>query len=193
MLIEKILIMESVDRRALYQEFLKAFPIEYLRAMPLEKYTNLNKEDSFCYWLESKTYHLGSFWGGSSYKFGIYKYSKRPNTSDPRIMSDANYAWYAKYGKATAEEAYTVVLDAVVAIANHARKGEWEAIDNIDTFGDSFKWKIAFLYSNENLIPIYKREMLNTVSAELGMEAPNKKNIPSIQRFLMHKKGETDL
>ena len=40
----------------------------------LDKYTNLNKDDSFCYWLESRTYELGSFWGGSSYKFLIYRY-----------------------------------------------------------------------------------------------------------------------
>lgn len=185
--------MADINRKELYRQFQETFPIESLKEMPLEKYSNLNKSDSFCYWIESRTDALGSFWGGSSYKFGIYKYNKRPNASDPRIQSDENYAWYSKYGKSTAQEAYAVVRDAVVAIAEHARKGELEAIDKINILGDSFKWKIAFLYSNEKLIPIYKKEMLNAVSEELGMKDPKNKSIPYIQRFLMLKKGEVDL
>ena len=64
--------MADIDRRELYKQFQDAFPIESLKEMTLEKYTNLNRDDSFCYWLESRTYTLGSFWGGSSFKFGIY-------------------------------------------------------------------------------------------------------------------------
>lgn len=55
----------------LYQDFLEQFPLESLEYMTLEKYTNLNRDDSFCYWLESKTETLGSIWGGSAYKFNI--------------------------------------------------------------------------------------------------------------------------
>ena len=185
--------MEEIDKRNLYQQFQEEFPIETLRSLPLGRYTNLNKDDSFCYWVECRTDELGSFWGGSSYKFGIYKYNKRPNPADPRIQSDKDYAWYAKYGKATALEAYEVVRNAVVSIAEHARNGELEAIDKITELGDSYKWKIAFLYSNEALIPIYKREMLNLVAEELGMEQPAKKSVPDIQRFLMTAKEDKDL
>ena len=185
--------MEEIDKRSLYQQFQEEFPIETLRSLPLERYTNLNKDDSFCYWVECRTDKLGSFWGGSSYKFGIYKYNKRPNPADPRIQSDEDYAWYAKYGKATALEAYEVVRNAVVSIAEHARNGELEAIDKMMELGDAYKWKIAFLYSNETLIPIYKREMLNIVAEELGMEQPAKKSVPDIQRFLMTAKEDKDL
>jgi 5-methylcytosine-specific restriction protein B len=185
--------MADLDREQLYQQFQEVFPLETLKDMPLEKYTNLNKDDSFCYWLESRTYYLGSFWGGSSYMFGIYKYNKRPNENDPRIQSDDTYAWYAKYGKATADEAYELVRDTIITIAEHARNGELDAIDKIDIFGDSFKWKIAFLYSDRTLIPIYKREMLEVVATEFGMDEPKKKSIPYIQRFLMLKKGDVEL
>ena len=54
----------NMDRRTLYNQFLQQFPIENLEAMTLEEYTNLDKDNSFCYWLESKTYDLGSIWGG---------------------------------------------------------------------------------------------------------------------------------
>ncbi len=56
----------------LYQDFLEQFPLESLEYMTLEKYTNLNRDDSFCYWLEFKTLPLGSIGGGASYKFNYY-------------------------------------------------------------------------------------------------------------------------
>ena len=80
-------------RHKLYENFLKEFPLESLKSMPLERYTNLKRDDSFCYWVESRTYELGSIWGGASYKFGIYKYAKRPDNPGI-IVSDEEYAWY---------------------------------------------------------------------------------------------------
>jgi len=184
--------METAERR-LYKQFLEAFPFEYLKDMPLEKYTNLNKEDSFCYWLEFKTRHLASIKGGSSFKFGIYMYNKRPDENNTLVQSDGQYAWYNKYNKNTAEEAYEVVRSAIVSIATHAQKGEFESIDKIDILGDVVKWKIAFIYSNESLIPIFNRDMLNVVCEELEMKDPENKSIPYIQRYLMLKKGDVDL
>ena len=40
--------------------------------MTLEEYTNLDKDDAFIYWIESRLDKLGSIWGGSAFKFGIY-------------------------------------------------------------------------------------------------------------------------
>lgn len=42
------------DRRQLYNDFLKAFPVESLKNMTLEQYTDLKKDNSFCYWIEAK-------------------------------------------------------------------------------------------------------------------------------------------
>lgn len=179
-------------RRKLLNDFLEAFPLETLPEMPLEKYTNLNRSDSFCYWVESRTSELGSIWGGSSYKFGIYQYNEKPKGTRERLMCDDAYAWYTKNGK-TAEEAYALIRSEIVKIANHARKGEFESIDSISTFGDVFKWKVAFLYSNEQLVPIYKRSMLETASGKLGMGNPTDKSISEMQRFLIDKKGSDDL
>ena len=182
-----------MTKRELYQSFQKEFPLETLKDMPLDKYTNLNKEDSFCYWLESRTYDLGSFWGGSSYKFLIYRYNKRPAEGDPRVTYDDKYAWYSNLGKATAEEAYNVVRDEIVKVATLANDGDFEAIDGLDRLGHSYKWKIAFLYSKENLIPIYNRGMLQVVANELGMKNVQRVKTVEIQQFLMEKKEEKDL
>ncbi len=182
-----------MTRRELYQAFQKEFPLEKLHEMPLEKYTNLNREDSFCYWIESKTQPLGSFWGGSSYKFLIYRYNNRPTEGDPRVISDDKYAWYANLGKDTAEEAYKVVRDEIVKVATLAKAGNYEAIDALDRLGHSYKWKIAFLYSDEKLIPVYNRGMLISFASHLGMQKVNKSKTVEIQRFLMEKKGSQDV
>ena len=182
-----------MTRRELYQAFQHEFPLESLKDMPLDKYTNLNKEDSFCYWLESRTYDLGSFWGGSSYKFLIYRYNNKPAEGDPRIISDDKYAWYSNLGKDTAEEAYQVVRDEIVKVATFANQGDYDAIDTLDRLGHSYKWKIAFLYSKEKLIPIYNRGLLNIVAQELGMRNVQKARTSEIQKFLMQQKGDKDL
>ena len=182
-----------MTKRELYQAFQQEFPLETLKDMPLDKYTNLNKDDSFCYWLESRTYELGSFWGGSSYKFLIYRYNKRPAEGDPRVTSDDKYAWYSNLGKDTAEGAYQIVRNEIVKVATLANDGDFEAIDGLDRLGHSYKWKIAFLYSNENLIPIYNRGMLQVVANELGMKNVQRVKTVEIQKFLMEQKGEKDL
>ena len=131
--------MENIDRNILYEQFQEKFPLEKLKDLPLDKYSNLDKDDSFCYWLERRTIKLGSVSGGSSYKFGIYKYKNRPKKDSHKIQSDDEYAWYSKYGKATAFEAYQYVIDAVVKIATSARNGNFEVIDDIKEFGDIIK------------------------------------------------------
>ena len=56
----------------LWSEFLAAWPLERVREMTIEEYTNPNRDDAFIYWLESRLQTLGSIWGGSAFKFGVY-------------------------------------------------------------------------------------------------------------------------
>ena len=131
-----------MDRRTLYNQFLEKFPILDLGKLKLEEYTNLKRDNSFCYWLESKTYELGSIWGGSSYKFGIYKYDKKPDNPTV-IVSDDEYAWYKKYNASNRDEAFNVVRKAIRRIASCAYKGDFRAIEDENTFGYVFKWTVA--------------------------------------------------
>lgn len=160
--------------------------------MKLDEYTNLNRENSFCYWLESKTVELGSIWGGSSYKFGIYRYDKRPDNPSV-VVSDEEYAWYKKYNASNRDEAFEIVLKAIVTIAESALSGNLEAIEDENTFGNVIKWKIAFLYANEMLLPIYKRDMLEKAASKLGYSDSAKAKIYELQHFLMNQKGGKDL
>lgn len=178
------------DRRSLYNEFLKTFPLENLNNLPIEQYTNLDNT-SFCYWLERKTVRLGSAKGGSSFKFGIYEYQNQPTSKF--MVFDDRYAWYKKYAAETSEKAYEIVREEIVRIANFAREGKFEEIDDLTVLGDVCKWKIAFLYSNETLVPIYQHKMLSQAAVALGMELHPQVKISELQKFIMDKKGDKDL
>lgn len=175
----------------IYNAFQKRFPIEKLPYMTLDEYTDLERSDSFCFWIESKTHDLGSFWGGSSFKFGIYRYRNKP--SDSRVVSDDRYAWYTLLNEATAQGAFEKIRDIIVKIATAARNGDYEVIDSITELGNSYKWKIAFLYSDMRLIPIYKREYLIAATEVMGIKNAKKLKISAIQRRIMEMKGTQNL
>lgn len=185
--------MTTEERHQLYNVFQQTFPIEKLSEMTLEEYTNLNKSNSFCYWLESKTTELGSFWGGSSYKFGIYEYIKKPSDNDALVVCDDKYAWYKKLQCDTAIDAFKVVRDTIIQIAQAAANGQFGDIDSINTLGNSYKWKIAFLYSGLSLMPIYKRHLLTKAASIMGIPTKSTDTTSIIQKALIEKKGNIDV
>lgn len=176
----------------LKRRFLDRFPLASLATMSLETYTNLERSNSFCYWLESITSDLGSIWGGSAYKFYIFEYNQnRPrDNKNGKYLSDSKYTWLASAGNSR-DAAYEVVRYRINQIANAANKGDYSAIDDI-MIGDVVKWKIAYLYSNDGLIPIYNRDMLVNFALSFGLLDAKTRKISELQAFLKEKKGEED-
>lgn len=166
----------------LKETFLQEWPLPRIQNMALEEYTNLDKT-SFCYWLEAKTHDLGSIWGGSSYKFGIYKRRDISTTItvDNRI-TDGEYAWFQKYG-ATKEAAFQTVKNTIISIIQNAQNNTLENIDTID-LGDAYKWKIAFLYGNFNVVNIFKNESLLEAAQSLGY-TESSKNYADLNHFIL--------
>jgi 5-methylcytosine-specific restriction protein B len=149
--------------------FTTEWPIEHLQKMTLDEYTNLDRETSFTYWLEKKTENSGAIWGGSSYKFGIFRRKNLESKRDDDTgKTDGKYSWYSKYGD-TAAEAFEKVKGIVISIAKASSKGAFGEIDRID-FGHAMKWKIAFHYNTENLVPIFKREWLEAYAESKGLD-----------------------
>ena len=146
--------LSSADCFEIWKQFISRWPIEHLQNLTLEEYTSLGSKDSFCYWLESKTEDLGSMWGGSAFKFGIFEYNKQNDkeTADTSFLKDDRYKWVKKYG-ATAIDAFNKIKEVVAKIADAASQGDFELIDDID-LGQVTKWKIAFLYQNQEDIKI---------------------------------------
>lgn len=178
------------DWYKLQKDFVEKFPIDQLRTLPIEKYTNLNRNDSLCYWLESETYRLGSIWGSNSYKFGIFKYNKAPK--DDSSPKDGEYTWNKKCGD-TREKAYQYILTGLYEIAKAASDCDFDTVEMNSTYGDMCKWKLAFIYSGMKLIPIYSKEMLQKLAKEYGMSNTESATMLDLQRFLLSKKGEKDM
>lgn len=137
------------EMRDSLKEFLQQWPINKLEKMTLEEYTNLKDVDNsyFGYWLETKTKSIGTMSGRSS-KYGIYRVDNKDKKT---------YKWNKNLGK-TEEEAFTKVKQAILKIIEHVKNKEWKKIDEVKELWPIVKCKIAFLYSNEQLVPMYNRD-----------------------------------
>jgi 5-methylcytosine-specific restriction protein B len=170
--------LNPVKADELWTSFVQRWPLEKLNELTLEQYTQVlgakGDGDSFTYWLEAKTAEIGSIWGGSSFKFGIYQRSNtdaKANTQG-RIFGE-KYAWYEKYG-ATAEAAFAAVKKEVLKVATAARAGRADEIVQAD-LGPAVKWKIAFLYQPADvpyLLPIFSRDVLGLLAANPSADFP---------------------
>ena len=145
-----------------WSEFLSAWPPERVRQMTLEEYTNPSKDDAFIYWVESRLEKLGSIWGGSAFKFGIYCRDKTgaKEASGGRVWGE-KYAWLSKFG-ATEQEVFATIRGRLVEVLDAVREGNIARIDEVD-LAPMLKWKVAFLYQDRArpvLFPIFKKEIL---------------------------------
>ena len=171
----------------LKKRFLEEWPTDRLHKLTLEEYTDTERSNSFCYWVEHITRELGSIVGGSSYKFGIYK--KGDDTIAKVVhykRTDGIYAWYTKYG-ATKEEAFNSIKQILIDIAELAIANTIENINNID-IGDAYKWKIAFLYGNFNTINIFKIDALKRIAIDFNIPYDNHTPISTFYREILKDK-----
>jgi 5-methylcytosine-specific restriction protein B len=187
--------MEKDLRRAqeMWDAFLREWPIERLRRMTLQEYTAAGQSHTFTAWIESRLDQIGSIWGGSSFKFGIY--SRKDKTDKPGTASDAytrDYAWYRKYGS-TPEEAFTKVKSLVIQVAEAAARADYAAIDAVD-LGEAYKWKIAFHYQDmesPGVIAVFKPKRLQMwLKGRVGT-VPRRTS--ELYRLILSLRGDRDL
>lgn len=148
---------------ALWDEFLSVWPVSRLAAMTLDEYSQAGSKDTFTYWIESGLDKLGSIWGGSSFKFGVFsRKDTEDKKSDAKLSYSDTHGWYSSLG-ASAQEAFEKVRGHVVQVATLAAQGDLDGIEAFDHLGEAFKWKIAFHYQNRQapvIVDIFKRAPL---------------------------------
>jgi hypothetical protein len=155
------------SERILWDEFRKTWPVERVRQMALHEYTCAGKKDTFTYWIEAKLDKLGSIWGGSSFKFGIYSRNDKGHKENigGRIYSE-KYGWMKKYGD-TEAEAFENVRKQILDTIEAAQSGDIGRIHIVD-LGTSYKYKIAFHYQSSLEKPvclnIFSRKVLEAAS-----------------------------
>lgn len=135
------------NQRQLWDAFLKRWPIEKLKELTLEQYVSTEDQDTFTYWLETKTRPIGSIQGNTSAKFGIYKRNSEGKEQNGIAHGDV-YTWRTRYGD-NEQKVFDYVKSALINIVEAVMHRDLEAIDKID-FAPMVKWKIAFLYQDQN-------------------------------------------
>jgi 5-methylcytosine-specific restriction protein B len=151
------------NQYALWDEFLLVWPTSRLATMTLDDYSQVGSKDSFTYWIESRLDELGSIWGGSSFKFGVFsrKNLDARESAENRSYSDT-YGWYSSLGS-TAEDAFEKVRGYIGQVAALAANGDLDGIEVFDRLGEATKWKIAFHYQNRQtpvILDIFKKAPL---------------------------------
>jgi len=174
----------EASREILYN-FLARWNIENLKSMTLNEYVSLGDKDTFCQWLETKTRSLGSIKGINSSKFGIYKRNKT-RTPPKNLVSDSSHSWQKFYGK-TKDEAFENIKNEILSIIEYSQKGRFEELDNLH-LTQFVKWKIAYLFSNERLIPIFKNSVLHAIATSYGMTVSKKTKTSEIQNLIIKNK-----
>lgn len=177
--------MTNNQSKELLDEFLNRWQIEDLEDMSLDEYVGVKNKDTFCQWVETKTRMLGSIKGMTSIKFGIYE-RKDPNKKPKNYANNSKYSWLRGYGE-NQTEVYKNVKNDILKIVDFAEKGNFKEIDQI-LLPDLFKWKVAFLYSNERLIPIYKRKVLFKIAEHFGLKTNRNTKISDIQEIMIANK-----
>lgn len=169
-------------------KLLAAWPVSSLESMSITQYANLDDHNSFCYLLEYGSRDLGEIGGIPLTKFGLWKYKNRKDY-DERFKSDTLYAWNGKFGE-NRTQAFNEIRSTIKEIAEAATLGDWERVESIDFFSVA-KWKIAFVYSENRLVPIYTREGLLQIAAGLGKRFPENARIVDLQMFIVEKRPTT--
>ncbi|MBM94474.1 MAG: hypothetical protein CMI09_01290 [Oceanospirillaceae bacterium] len=155
--------------------------------MTLEQYNSQGDVDSFCYWIESRAEKLGSIWGGSAFKFGVYsrKDTTAKEDSAGRCYND-QYGWLKKYGDSP-EAAFKAVRTEVVKVAEAAAAGNLQVVQQAN-LGEVIRWKLAFIYQNSQepeVIPIYKLSVLRAL-----LDDPKVSAVEAHKRLCKRAKGQ---
>ncbi|MDD1793139.1 AAA family ATPase [Enterovibrio sp. ZSDZ42] len=156
--------MNNNNRQQLWDDFLQRWPLTTLKDISLEQYVSVNDNDTFTYWLETRTSSLGSIKGNTSAKFGIYK-RNRDGKEQGGIAHGDVYSWRTKYGH-DEQSTFEYVKKVLCDVAEAAYMGDLDTIDSID-FAPLVKWKIAFLYQNQQqpcMVNTFSKQMLEVLT-----------------------------
>ena len=189
-------IEQKDDISGLYQlwdQFLAEWPESRLKTMTLDEYTGIGNQDAFCYWIEKRLETLGSIWGGSSFKFGIYRRGDQtPKPPHPRYTYTEEFAWESKFGD-SATEAFEKVKQHILTVISSIKEKDLQPIENVSLW-PVFKWKIAFLYQDRNapLLPaVFKTEMLiDYLETDQGSQNTP---YPSLYHRVMKEQNDRDI
>lgn len=175
---------KSWNSKEEYEGFIKNYPKENLDNLTLEKYTNIKTTDSdeyFTHWLERKTENCGKFRTASSYAYGIYKVNPN-NIQDEAEKKNAKGKYKAfdenmKKSKDYLDEGQAKtyfeekIRPIIIALSKFEDIGDNHNIVKIIRPLDiNYARKIAYMYNVDKLIPIFKKEVIESIAEFFGIK-----------------------
>lgn len=176
----------------LLNTFLDTWPISRIEKMTLEEYTDVNNKYTFTQWVENRTLQLGSIRGRiGSAKFGIYK--RKNFTPEKNLISNDSYSWTKYYGDSNfvEHEVFEKVRGELLRLIRYSQQLDFDAIEKFKGFYEIYKWKVAFLYSHQSIVPVFKQSLLRRFTSELGMQQSKKVEYAKMHRHLYDHKPAT--
>lgn len=160
-----------------YDAFKSKYPEKELSDLTLENYTNIKLNDSveyFTHWLERKTENCGKFRTASSYAYGIYKVNSN-NIQDEAEKKNADGKYKAFDDKNKKSKDYLDYKDANAYFEQKIRPlivklANFDKLDSTKPLDINYARKIAYMYNVDKLIPIFKKEVLESISEFFGIK-----------------------
>ena len=182
---------DIVHLDGIWTKFLELWPVEKVRAMTLEQYHTLNDPTCFQRCLESMTEKLGSIWGGSAFKFGIYQRASTEDKKSSGYIYGVKYAWQARLGDPPAI-AFAAVKKHILSIINAVQHRNLNAVED-SVLWQMVAWKIAFLYQDRNdpqVLSVYTQDKLVAALDDVDRE---KLSMAELNRRLMARRNGKNL
>jgi hypothetical protein len=182
------------EKDILLKTFLNRWNLKNVEKMTISEYSQLNNNDTFCYWVEYKTQKLANISGSAnSFKFEIFERkdkSKVYKTDD--YKKDELYSWRKRAGN-TRNDAFQKTKKYIIRVINSSLEGKFDDIDSKEIKLTSiFKWKIAFLYSDKKLLAISDKKSVRWLAEQYGMQNFKNVRVSSLHRFLLEQMGENN-
>ncbi|MFP5436575.1 MAG: hypothetical protein ACLGH8_02185 [Bacteroidia bacterium] len=176
------------------EAFHRSWNIERLKNITIDEYADLTNHDSLCYWLEYGSDQLGAIGNVALHKFEIWRPNEQKEFKDDRYKFENGF-YYNKTKGSNLHEAFNTVKNLIYQVALNSKEQNWIEIDKIN-YHSIAKWKLAFLFSNKRLLPIYSKRALIAIARGLGGEEfPYKTRVSELQKFILSYKPthlETD-
>ena len=174
----------------LLNNFLDIWTIAKIEKMTIEEYTDVDNKYTFTQWVENRTRSLGSISGilGSAV-FGIYK-RKSVDIPKKKVISNKTHSWIKYYGESNYDEneVFEKVRGELLRLIRYAQELDFDAIEKFKGFYEIYKWKLAFLYSKQSMIPVFNQNLLTKFTSELGRPPTKEVEYAKMHRYLYDQK-----
>ncbi|WP_448761258.1 AAA family ATPase [Acinetobacter tandoii] len=151
---------ESGSLKERVQQFLSIWPLQTISTLKFKDYYQLKQYDSFARWIDLFDVSMGATYGNNFHVWRPLE-EKKESREHAIYQYENKQAWEKAFGN-TFDEAFETVKRRVNDIAQLAREGDFQGIEEID-LNESLKWKVAFVYQNFNqpkVYPIFSKEDL---------------------------------